>query len=238
MSETQRVALQPAYLLHHHPYQDTSRIIELLTRDHGRVGLLARGVRSPRSRLGGILLHFRPLLVSWTGRGELPVLSQADALAWREDISGTRLLSGFYMNELLLRLLARHDPHPGVFDLYANTLNRLYENENLEIVLRLFERDLLIELGLGLNLLYEADTGAPINVDAWYRVAPHDSPRRLAAATDGTWDFPGSTLVALAQGRFDDADDLRHCKRLLRQVLSAHLGDKPLKSRDVLRSLI
>lgn len=237
MSETQRVALQPAYLLHHHPYQDTSRIIELLTRDHGRVGLLARGVRSPRSRLGGILLHFRPLLVSWTGRGELPVLSQADALAWREELSGTRLLSGFYLNELLLRLLARHDPHPGVFDLYANTLNRLYDNENLEVVLRLFERDLLRELGFGLELEREAATGAAIEVDAWYRLAPHEGPRRLTAATDGAWDVPGSALRALAQGKFDDADDLRHCKRLLRQVLSVHLGDKPLKSRDVLRSL-
>ncbi len=121
-ANTTRVSLQPAYVLHHRPYRDSSLLLEIFTPDHGRVGLVARGARSPKSRLYGVLQPFQPLLISWVGRGELATLSGAEANGPPQRLQGKSVISGFYINELLLRLLHRHDPHAALFDGYARTL--------------------------------------------------------------------------------------------------------------------
>lgn len=122
---TQRVQQQPAWLLHHRPFRDTSRILDLLSRDHGRVAVVARGSRAPRSRLGGILRPFSPLSVSWVSRADLGTLTGAEMDGVPLELSGDALLSAYYVNELLLRLMHRHDPQPDIFDAYARTIAEL-----------------------------------------------------------------------------------------------------------------
>src|SRR5579885_1312881 len=124
-STSQRVRLASGYVLHHSPYRDTSRILEVLTRDHGRLTLFARGVRGPKSRLAALLQPFQPLLLSWSGRGEAPQLTGAEPQGMLRRLPADRLLAAFYLNELILKLTTRHDPHPALYDAYHRALETL-----------------------------------------------------------------------------------------------------------------
>ena len=168
MSSEHRVQLQPAYLLHRKPFRDTSLLLEVFTREFGRIGLVARGARGPRSKLKGVLQPYQPLLLSWSGRGELPTLTSAESQAGALFLQGNALISGFYLNELLMRLLARHDPHTELFISYQTALQRLIMNDELDWTLRLFERDLLQQLGYGLLLTHEGQSGAEVEPDSRY----------------------------------------------------------------------
>ncbi|MFM7626325.1 MAG: DNA repair protein RecO, partial [Gammaproteobacteria bacterium] len=174
MVRGRRVELAPVFVLHHRPWRDTSRMLDILSRDHGRLTLFARGVRGPRSRTASLLQPFTPLLASWTGSGDAaqltqveraPVASGADACA---GLPAAALLSGWYLNELLLKLTLRVDPQPAVFDLYAQVLARLRTEPAPAPALRAFERDLLGRLGYGLELRHEARGGTPLRADAYY----------------------------------------------------------------------
>ena len=161
-----RQLLQRAYVLHHHPYRDSSALVEIFSEHHGRVGLVARGVRGRRNPRQALLQPFTPLLLSWSGRGELMTLVDVEAEAPNAMLQGMVLMSGFYVNELLLRLLRRHDPHPQLFLYYDQLLQRLarLEGDNppeLAIALRLFEKVLLDEIGYGLVLACDGLGGAP-----------------------------------------------------------------------------
>ena len=236
MEARQRVTLEPAFLLHHYPYRDSSRIVELFTPEHGRIGAVARGVRSARSRLRGVLQPFSPLLVSWSGRGELVTLTDAERLGWQVAPAADALINAFYLNELILRLLRRNDPHPGLFDHYRLAIEGLlYSRANRERCLRLFECRLLAEIGYGLLLTAEADGGPAVETEGWYRYDVDRGPVR-ASGVQGDDVVPGRVLLGLAAGDLAD-DDLGYAKRLLRRVLSVYLGDRPLKSRAVMRSL-
>jgi DNA repair protein RecO (recombination protein O) len=158
MNTRSKVALEPAFILHHYPYRDSSLLLEVFARGYGRVGLVARGARSARARWRGQLENFRPLLLSWSLRGELGTLTGLELPAVTGVPAGRRLLSAYYLNELILRLLARHDPHPEVFDAYAEAIRDIDVAE--EPALRIFEKRLLQALGYGLLLGHEADTGA------------------------------------------------------------------------------
>src|SRR5215472_17488080 len=151
----QRVQLARAYVLHQRPFRDTSLIVEAFARDYGRLTLFAHGARGPRSRFTA-LQPFRPLLLSWSGRGEAPALAAAESAEAPPALAATQLLSGFYLNELLLKLLTRGDPHPELFDLYEATLAELRSAATAEAALRLFEARLLGFIGYGLNLAAEA----------------------------------------------------------------------------------
>ncbi len=232
-----RVNLQPAFLLHQRDYRDSSRLLEALTRDRGRVGLVARGIRAPRSRLRGVLQPFQPLLLSWAGGGELGTLTGAELSGGLPPLAGDRLMAAYYASELILRLLQRHDPHPGAFAAYAAVLADLAHGSAAEPGLRLFELQLLRELGYGLDLQHEAEAGKPVAAGLWYRF---ESERGLVATIRSAPDdegFPGRALLALAHGRLSDPEDLRHAKRLLRQVLSTYLGHRPLRTRTVWHAL-
>src|ERR1700675_5081227 len=152
---------QPAFVLHAHPYRETSLIVEAFTADYGRVALVARGAKRPRSELRGVLQAFQPLTLSWAGGGELKTLIRAE---WRSGlplVSGSALLCGFYLNELLLKLLPREDAHPQLFNDYQDALARLAAGADQATVLRRFELRLLAELGYALPLTHDVDTGAP-----------------------------------------------------------------------------
>ena len=236
MEARQRVTLESAFLLHHYPYRDSSRIVELFTPEHGRIGAVARGVRSARSRLRGVLQPFSPLLVSWSGRGELVTLTDAERLGWQVAPAADALINAFYLNELILRLLRRNDPHPGLFDHYRLAIEGLlYSRANRERCLRLFECRLLAEIGYGLLLTAEADGGPAVEIEGWYRYDVDRGPIRVSGV-QGDDVVPGRVLLGLAIGELVD-DDLGCAKRLLRRVLSVYLGDRPLRSRAVMQSL-
>ncbi|MGE0371455.1 MAG: DNA repair protein RecO [Gammaproteobacteria bacterium] len=248
-----RTVLEQAYVLHYRPYRDSSLIVEILTAAQGRIALVARGARRPRSRMHGLLQPFRPLLASWTLRGEMGSLTAVEVRD-SSGLSGRMLISGFYLNELLMRLLHRHDPHPGLFANYEAALRRLASPEIAaeaeQSVLRLFEATLLRELGYGLVLDHEIMAGAPILPDAMYYYYPERGPVREDAVTmhhtvrDEAGEYVaharpvhlhGGSLLALARGELHDAVHLHEAKRLLRTALEARLGGKPLASRKLFR---
>ena len=229
------VSLQPAYVLHQRPYRESSLLLEVFSRDYGRLGLVARSARRARSPWRGALQQFRPLVVSWTGRGELMTLTNAELAEQGPTLSGRGLLSGFYLNELLMRLVQRHDPHPTLFEAYRLALTGLGEAGREEVVLRLFEKRLLDIIGYALALEAEPDTGQPVTPGTRYRYRLEHGP---VAEREGGRDgvaVNGETLLGLAREELETPDVLREAKRLMRYVLGAYLGDRPLNSRELFR---
>ncbi|HET7569357.1 MAG TPA: DNA repair protein RecO [Gammaproteobacteria bacterium] len=232
----ERVQLQHAYILHQRPWRDSSGLIEAFSRPFGRVGLIARGVRRPTSKLKAALQPFQPVLLSWTGRGDLATLTGAETTGAPVRLTGSRLLCGFYVNELLIRLLHRHDPHAELFDDYAFCLAGLAGTSNEEIPLRLFEKRLLVACGYGLNLTVEIDSGAPVRADRDYEYVLEQGPRLHQPGAAGST-LSGASLLALAADQLDDERASRDAKKLLRSALDLYLGGQPLKTREVLRAL-
>ncbi len=234
MSPSHRVLLEPSVVLHHRPYRDTSVILELFTRSHGRVGAIARGVRTEKSKWAGALQSFRPLLISWSGRGELVNVNAVEDDGAALFLSGVALTCGFYVNELLLRLLERNDSHSDLFQIYWNTVTRLGQGDEPDITLRIFERHLLQELGYGLQLDRCADRGVPIEPDVRYS---YEIERGPVAYNENSYGVSvlGSTLLSLARNELKNETARRESKRLMRAVLGHYLGDKPLHSRELMQ---
>lgn len=235
MSGPRRVDLEPAYVLHQFDYRDSSRIVEFLVRDHGRVAAVARGVRGAKSRQRGLLQPFQPLLLSWSGR-ELATVTGLESAGLRRALAGEALLAGFYLNELCLRLIAAHDPHPEIFTLYANALDELTERGTAP-ALRRFELGLLEALGYGLNLIADPHNGEAVEPDAQYLFRTDSGPQRAGHDDEHAMLVPGTTLLAMARGEFNDPRVARDAQRILRQAIDRQLGGRPLKSRDVLREM-
>jgi DNA repair protein RecO (recombination protein O) len=231
----QRVDGEAAYVLHTRPYKETSQIIEVFTHRYGRLGLLARGSRRPKSAVRGLLNAFQPLRIGWAGRGELPALQAAEFAGPAAVFSGERMLGGFYMNELLMKLMQRNDPHPDLFLLYAQTMGSLSEAAPLEPELRRFEIGLLRELGYGLNLHSDAVTAEPLRDDAQYEYRIELGAVR-ADARSGETDrrlFAGRELRAIDRQDFASAETLAVARRLLRLVLNHYIGDRGLQTRRI-----
>lgn len=229
-----RVEDQPAFVLHARPYRETSLLLDALTRDHGRVGLIARGVRRERARWPRALLQpLVPLRLGWVGAGELAMLSAVEASGQPFTLAGETLLCAMYVNELALRLTARNDPNPDLFALYAQTLARLAEDDVVGWTLRRFERDLLAELGYALLLDIEADSGESVTSDADYVYVPEHGavPWR---GQSGALRVRGAALLALAEDVQPDVTDLAVLRRLLRAVIQHHLGGGSLLSWSLL----
>jgi DNA repair protein RecO (recombination protein O) len=247
MSVQRQVRLQPAYVLHHRPYRDTSRILELFTRDHGRLTLFARGVvrgtgtgnrnAAKSASLLPLLQPFNRLLVSWSGRGEAGQLSAVEFDGAFSGLPPDRLLSGCYLNELLLNLLGRHDEHAAVFDLYARTIEMLKTCEDVLRPLRRFEKRLLEAIGYGLLLESEGQSGAPVLAEHTYLYRLDQGPVRVTGVADGGALFSGASLLALAREELADAESCADARRLLRAALDRLLEGRELKSRQVMHAL-
>lgn len=227
----ERIDLEPAYVLHARSYRETSLLLEVFTLRHGRVGLIARGARRPKSALRGLLDPFQPLRLSWSGRGELQTLRDAELGGVALQLQGDRVLAGFYLNELLLRFMQRHDPHPDLFALYAQTVDEL-RTADIEPLLRLFELGLLRESGYALNLEADASTHEPLDAMAVYDFIPEQG-AVAAGREDYGLRFSGAELLAIGQGRFADLGVQKAARRLLRAVINSHLGDRGLRTRRV-----
>jgi DNA repair protein RecO (recombination protein O) len=238
MSGPRRIELTLGYLLHHRPWRDTSRILEVFTREHGRLTLFARGVRGPAAKLASLLQPFQPLLFSWSGRGEAPALTGAERAeaAGAGALPAPCLLPAFYLNELLLKLTTRHDPLPQLFDHYHRAVGELRRVEALEPALRLFEKRLLEALGYGLALGAEAGTGEAVDPQRFYlfRVAQGLVP----AARDAAGALAGASLLELEAEDLSSARALEDARVLLKAALDACLEGRPLVTRVVARAMV
>ncbi len=228
-------SLQPAYVLHSRRFRESSLVVELITPTLGRHAVLAKGALGGKGRRAALLQPFVPLLLDWRGRGELPVLTDCEAAGAAHQLGGPALYCGLYVNELVLRLCDRGDPHSTLFPVYAACIGELAgsppENAALEPILRRFELRLLEELGVGLAL--ERDhRGQAIDPHRRYDYRLDEGAVPVAGAEAG---YAGATLLALARGRFDAADQRREARRLMRRVIDARLGGRPLRSRELFR---
>ena len=233
-----RVSLQPSWILHRRPYRDSSMLLEVLTAEQGRISLVARGARrKTRGGSGNALLQpFIPLLLSFSGRTDLKNLNASEAAGRPLMLGGERMFSGLYLNELLVRLLHRYDPHPQLFAAYASTLGALPGSDEIDDVLRRFEFALLGELGYGFDLDMDGRSGEAVLPEAWYHYHPdHGLVARGPQADPAQPAFRGAELLAIPSN--DSTGEARPtAKRLLRLVLALQLGDAPLRSRDLFRA--
>lgn len=236
-----RIHQQRAYVLVNRPYSETSWVVEILTREYGRLGLMAKGARRIKSKLKGSLMPFQPILVSWTGKGELPILTaaeidQTDYNLIEHELRGDALVCGFYCNELIVNLLHRHDPHTALFDRYHSTIMALSEassEEVLPLVLRKFEQAVMKETGYQINFDFEADGKTLIEDHGFYRYQPTQGfirlggPQRMA--------FTGRVIKSLNTHcpiKLSN-EEVSQGKQLMRDILSQTLGRKPIISREL-----
>lgn len=234
-STSRRVQLERAFLLHHYPWRDSSRILELFTRAQGRVSVFARAARRGGSSLPAALQPFAEVLVSYTVRGEAGQLTGAERGGSSARLEGDALMGGFYANELLVKLLVRHDPHPGLYDAYASLVGALAADPSGPArALRLFEKRLLEELGWGLSLDADASTGEPLDEAAAYRYLPDGGAERVDGVADGSLIFSGASLRSLAREELADERSLADARRLLRSALDQALDGRPLRTREVM----
>lgn len=232
MTLPSRIGPETAYLLHRRSYRETSLLLDVLTREHGRVALLGKGIRRRKSQQAALMWPFIPLVISWAGRGELPVLTQVE----RDGLGGSAITSNLpcalYLNELIMHLLPVGDPHPGVFDLYRSVLRELACGGEPARTLRLFELGLIEETGYGLVLDRDVTSGAPIDPDQHYEYRLESGP---IAGEPSPETYRGSTLLALGLRELDVATANGEAKRLMRRVISHHLGGRSLRSRELFR---
>jgi len=222
-----RIQLQPAYVLHSRSFRETSLIVEAFTREHGRVAVVARGAKSPRSRWRNVLQPFRPLLLGWNQKSDLGTLTAVDQVASPPALQGQALYCGIYLNELLMRLLHRGDPHPEVFERYRHVLSGLASEAPPQTLLRLFEKHLLEAIGYAMLLDREYASGVEIQPKKWYDYQPQRGPVAVAGPAKGR--VSGAALLAL-HGESLQAEHLPELRVLMRRVIGYHLGDRPLAS--------
>lgn len=238
MSDRETVHLERGFVLHQRPYRNTSQLVEAMTANHGRVGLVARGSRGRARGQRALLQPFVPLRLSWIRRGELGNLTHVEADGPAAPLVSQRLLAAYYINELLLRLVERGDPNEAIYSCYSDCLSSLSVGPGIARALRLFELRLLRALGYGLELDREIDDGAPVRPDGRYLYDPEQGPRLVRDRVAEEQAFWGRELLALGAERLDDDESLKAARRLLGRILESHLGDRPLKSRQVLQDIV
>jgi DNA repair protein RecO (recombination protein O) len=237
-ADKQQQEAQPAFILHTYPYRETSLVAEVFTRNFGRLPLLAKGAKRPNSALRGLLRAFQPLQLSWGGKSELRILHKAEWQGGLAPLQGTSLICGFYLNELLMRLLHRNDPHEQLFEYYQNTLAALSTSKDYMAILRAFEQRLLQEIGYALTLDHDVARGEPIDANEYYcyeiergpvKLEKNDCSRGLRVS--------GKTLLDMKGSDYSSAATRQQSKALMRYILNHYLGDHPLHTRQLLKDL-
>ena len=233
------------YVLHTYPYRETSLILQAWTEKHGRLGLVAKGARRPKSPQRAVLVPFQPLALDWFGRGELRTLKTAEPMVPATPLAGQALLSAFYLNELLLKLTTRDDPHEGLFAAYDEAITALRrisreaKGDSVEPVLRRFELRLMQELGFALELTREAGTHAPIVAEREYLYVVERGPVPAAEGAEraDAIRLRGLTLLDLERGRLEDPVTIAQAKSLMRLLINHSLNGQELATRAMVRDL-
>ena len=227
---------QPGFVLHSYQYRETSLLVETFTKNFGRIALVARGARRPRSTFRGVLSAFQPLLLSWSGKSELRALRRVEWEGQPVRLIGMSLICAFYLNELLLRLLPRDDPHERLFAYYQEALQALATQKNPSPILRRFEMRLLKELGYALSLQHEAETGTAVQPNRYYRYVVERGP----VAADGAQDelhVLGKTFLDMALDDYSDPLTLQQSRNLMRLIITHYLGNQTLHTRQLLMDM-
>lgn len=230
---------EPAFILHRWPYRETSLIIEIFSRNFGRLSLVARGARRPKSAFRGAIHPFQPLHLSWYGRSDLRTLHRAEGLSSLPQLTGTALICGFYLNELLMKLLHRDDPHESLYVSYQETLHSLSTQADGAAVLRYFEKNMLRDLGYAMTLDHDVETGKPIEVEQNYLYVLDRGPMvtRPDRVDKNKLELSGKTLLDMARNDYSDPLTLLQSKILMRMLINHHLGDQILHTRQLLKDL-
>ncbi|PCJ39932.1 MAG: DNA repair protein RecO [SAR86 cluster bacterium] len=227
---------QPAYLLHSRPYRDTSLLVDFITQDFGRIRAVAKGVRSPKSRTRALLQPFIPLIINLSGKSELKTLGQVESQTNSVALKHKALFAAMYVNELLVRLIHKQESDIEIFSLYAETLIKLSVNAEIEPVLRSFELNLLELLGYGIDFSVLDELAKNDKRIHWYYFHHDSGFERVNEANAKTEKyFSNHALQQIADRNFIEPETQKSAKRLLRAAFSAHLGDKPLSSRNLFR---
>jgi DNA repair protein RecO (recombination protein O) len=225
---------EDGFVLHTYPYKETSLIVEAFSRRHGRVALLARGARRPRSAMRGVLLSFQSLSLSWSASAELGNLIRAEWSGALRPLRGRGLMCGFYLNELMLRLLPREDPHEQLFEAYGDALSELAAGGDLPSALRRFEKRMLAELGYA-PLLERDAASRPIDPAARYVYEPERGPMLSTNSRDSS--VSGQTLLDLAADHYDRAETRDEARALMRSLITQRLHGQALHTRTILQDL-
>lgn len=230
---------QAVYVLHTYPFKETSLIVELFAHGFGRVATTAKGARRPRSAMRGMLQSFQPLIATWSGKLELKTLHSLDWGGGLMLLKGESLMCGFYLNELLLRLLPREDPHEVLFEYYSATLKTLASGQDLATTLRRFELKLLQELGYAIPLDKD-HFGESISASQNYRYEAEHGAMKLNAAESYLQNgvqLSGSTLINMLNDDYNQPQTQQQSKHLMRYLLAHYLGEQPLHTRQLLIDL-
>lgn len=228
------IFLESVFVLHSRSFGDTSLILDLFTLKRGSVSAIARGVKKKGSRLSGLLLPFTPLVVCLSGKSEILNISKVEPDGLTYNFQGHSLLSGFYLNELLVRLLPKHDPDEVLYNIYKDTLHglRYADNWQRQRLLRLFEIKLLQEIGYGVCLNKDAANN-DIDESFFYKFKFGTGFIKLESLQENSTIFKGSNLLALYNDNLVTADNFKTAKLLLQNYLMPLLGDKPIKTREL-----
>jgi DNA repair protein RecO (recombination protein O) len=219
------------YVLHTYPFKETSLIVEIFSKVHGRISIVAKGARRPRSLVRGMLQSFQSLQATWSGQGEMKTLHSIDWCDALLQIEGDALICGFYINELLMRLLPKEDPHEKLFDFYHQTMELLSMKNHLSVTLRRFELKLLQELGYELPLLND-ENGEPIKTNKIYNYEVAYGPSETKNSSEGV-SLIGKTLIDMAGDDYKDPTTEMQSKQLMRYLIGHYIGEKPLNSKKL-----
>jgi DNA repair protein RecO (recombination protein O) len=230
-----KVDQQPGYVLHRRSYRESSLLVEVFTRNFGRLALIAKGCRKKKSQVHGLFMSFKPVLLSWTGKGELPILTSIEQTTFYPQPDFSRVPSGYYMNELILKLLHRHDPHELLYDKYETSVFQLLNKDEPLAVLRVFEKHLLREIGFGLVLDHDVETGEALVKEGSYQYLPQKGP--VAADSNQSGTVFGSTLIALEEEEFFTGREHRQARQLTKALIDIQLNGKELRTRRILREM-
>jgi DNA repair protein RecO (recombination protein O) len=229
---------QPAFVLHGYPYRETSLVLEVFTQNYGRVALVARGARRPRSALRGVLQAFQPLLLNWAGKSELRTLHKAEWQGGLPQLKGVALLCGFYLNELMIKLLPRDDPHELLYQTYYRTLHALSNGCDHAATLRRFEKHLLKELGYALTLDHDVASGKTIQSACTYHYLIERGPVQSEGGGDeNRLELTGQTLLDITRDDYSNPVTMQQSKALMRMLINHYLGNQILNTRQLLKDL-
>ncbi|OOR99312.1 DNA repair protein RecO [Haemophilus paracuniculus] len=229
--------LQRGFVLHRREYSETSLLVDFFTEEQGRITLLAKGARRPRSPLKAVLQPFTPLLLQWSGRGELKTLTKADPVSIALPMQTLALYSGFYVNEVLARVLEQQTAYPELFQHYLHCLTQLASHgDNVEPALRTFEFRVLKALGYGVDFAHCAATGEPVDPQMWYQFRENQG--FIASLLQNNLSFLGKDLLAFEAFDFTDKSTQQAAKRFTRLALKPYLGSQPLKSRELFQGIL
>jgi DNA repair protein RecO (recombination protein O) len=230
-----KVNQQPGFILHRRHYRESSMLVDIFTREYGRLTVIAKGARKNRKQAQGLFLAFKPMLISWTGRGELPILTGIEQSEHVDEPGALQLKCGLYVNELILKLLHRFDAHEVLYDKYQETILSLLNNQDSYVILRIFEKHLLQEIGFGLVLDRDVETGEEIRDSARYQYLPLKGPVESSSKSENT--VSGATLMALKNESFNCESQYNEARHLTRMLIDIQLNGKKMRTRRVAREI-